>query len=910
MKQFSLIISLLLGGTAAFGGVPDRGELLYGAGRFGNARMEFERKADMPTPEGLEAAAHAADCLFMEGQYKEAAAAYSAIPTELLSPSQEAQCSLNHAICLIQTGEVDQAYKLLEVAMGNKTTASTARYYLGTLAYDDGDFNRARELFRGVGAGGDYGTDAQIYLARIEYMCQNWHEAESESARLLRMPSLTESQRLELERINGEALYRLDRRSAAMDRLRPYVRKAPVPELSALYLVGLADYEDGDYDSALEKLEPVAEEGEGSMRQSAYLIIGQALLRQGDRDGALLAFRNASVMTDDPATRETALYNYAVAGLQGTVPFGSGTEPFEEYLREFPAGPHADRVRELLVASYMTENNYDEALRRVEAIRNPSADVLKAKTRILYNLASRAYRKGDYATARRHIQAAATASKYDVASGAEMVLLEAQMLSAEGKTEDAIKKYEQYLREAPRAAANRPVASYMLGYALLGEGLLTRADKSFADAATAYSGDATVSADILNRRGDIRYYSSQFGPAANFYSQAYEASRQTGDYALYNLARMQGFQRLYSEKLRTIESFEREFPKSVLMPSVLIEKAQAQIASGSSADAIPTLARVIAEYGNSPIGRNAYIQKAMTEAEIGRIDDAVATYEALITNYPTSEAAAQASPLLKNLLVNHDRPEAYLTFIQSIPDAPAPDAVETDELTYRSTMKEYRSTPSVEVLEGYLSRFPDGIHAAEVLELAAEQLYSEDHIPEAVARWEEVERKAGDAETATRARLGQMRGARDMGDYERAGAVADAIIGSTASGLAITEAKFTRAQAYSEAGQTEQAIELWQELADDPMSEIGAKSAFFAADALNESGRSEVALQRAKALTASGTPYHYWVARAFILTSDILRDREKDFQAREYLQALRQNYPGTETDIFDMIDTRLNSPKE
>ena len=108
----------------------------------------------------------------------------------------------------------------------------------------------------------------------------------------------------------------------------------------------------------------------------------------------------------------------------------------------------------------------------------------------------------------------------------------------------------------------------------------------------------------------------------------------------------------------------------------------------------------------------------------------------------------------------------------------------------------------------------------------------------------------------------------------------------------------------------EQAIELWQELADDPMSEIGAKSAFFAADALNESGRSEVALQRAKALTASGTPYHYWVARAFILTSDILRDREKDFQAREYLQALRQNYPGTETDIFDMIDTRLNSPKE
>lgn len=884
----------------------ERASALMADGRYGQARMEFERLANSTTPAGAEAAALAADCLFLEGDYRGAAAAYAAVPSDLLSPRRHAQSALNQAVALIETDDVEQVADLLEVALGHDATANDARYYLGALAYDDGDFDRAEEMFRGVGKG-KLANDARVYLARIDYMRQNWKEASSQAEALLRQGNLSENQRLELERISGEALFRQGERHAAMDRLRPYVRRAEVPELSALYIVGVADYEDGDYAAALEKLEPVAENGVGTMRQSAYLIIGQALLRQGDREGAVLAFRTAAAADDgNDDTREMAMYNFAVASLEGNVPFGSGSEPFEDYLRVYPNGPHADSVRELLIAGYMNQSNYDEALERVRAIRNPGPEVLKAKSRILYNLASRAYRQGDFAAARRFIAEAGTSTRFDAPSGAEMVLLEAQMLSAEERPADAIKKYDAYLQQAPRAAANRPMASYMLGYALLSEGHLTRADKAFADAAPAFASDAAVSADILNRRGDIQYYGRNFAPAAGFYSRAYEAAPAAGDYALFNLARMQGFQRLYGEELRTLEAFEREFPASVLMPKVLMEKAQAQISSGNSDAAIPTFARVIEGYGDSPLGRNAYIQKAMTEAETGRTDDAVATYEALITRYPTSEGAAQAAPLLKNLLVSAGRPEAYLTFIESVPEAPAPDASEADDLSYRAAAKQYSLTHDPAALKAYLDRFPDGSRAAEVLETLAERHYADGNIPAALESWTALERKAPDAAAATRARLGQMRAYRDMGAYEHAGAVADAIIGSSASAMALTEARFTRAQAYAEADQTEQAVALWVMLAEDPMSEYGAKSAFFAAEALNEAGRSEPAMQRAKALTTSGTPYHYWVARAFILISDILRDRDKDFQAREYLQALRQNYPGSEPDIFDMIDSRLN----
>ena len=58
-------------------------------------------------------------------------------------------------------------------------------------------------------------------------------------------------------------------------------------------------------------------------------------------------------------------------------------------------------------------------------------------------------------------------------------------------------------------------------------------------------------------------------------------------------------------------------------------------------------------------------------------------------------------------------------------------------------------------------------------------------------------------------------------------------------------------------------------------------------------------------LINSGTSHTYWLARAFIVLSDVYAAEGKSFEAREYLQSLRENYPGKEPDIKEMIDKRL-----
>ena len=76
---------------------------------------------------------------------------------------------------------------------------------------------------------------------------------------------------------------------------------------------------------------------------------------------------------------------------------------------------------------------------------------------------------------------------------------------------------------------------------------------------------------------------------------------------------------------------------------------------------------------------------------------------------------------------------------------------------------------------------------------------------------------------------------------------------------------------------------------------------------LLDHGKTDRAALAADALISSDTPHRYWLARGFILYSDILRKQGKTFEANEYLKSLRSNYPGTEADIFEMIDSRLNT---
>lgn len=882
--------------------------VLYAAGRYAEARNAFANFAARYPGSVLRTlcAKNMADCLFAAGDYSEAMKAYGAIDPAGLSGPMASELYYREGFCALAMGDKTRARSLFAKATAGGDYGSAARFHMAAIDYSNGDYASARALLRQVDTTKAPGDMADYYLASIDLAEGNYAQAASTARALARRRSLEPAAAAQMHRVAGEGLYRSGDHAEGLKELRLYIDAVTDPAPEACYLAGLGEYENGNYAAAVELLGKATAADDASLVQSAYLYTGQALHHRGDDAAAILAFDKAVKSGgSDAGVREAAYYNYAVAKSTGAqVPFASSADIFEDFLRLYPTGVYSDRVRTYLADGYMADKDYARALERLEGIANPGKRTIAAKQRLLYLLGADEISANKLAAARMHLDAAKAYADADVATAAEIVLLRAQLDALEGDNASAATGFRRYLT-SKTAQPNASVARYGLGYALMAQSDYDGARKAFSEIEGERAFSAQQRADVLNRLGDISFAKTDFKDAAAYYRRAYNTAPASGDYAAFHGARMLGFVRDYEGKLRAIDAFTGEFPQSVLIPDAMLERTQALISLGRNAEAVDTYRRLTETYAGTPQGRRGYLEMAMTLLDMNRKDEAAAAYRDVISMYPTSEEAVQAAGLLKNIYAAEGHGDRYLAFMESVENAPEVSADDTERLTFESAMATHKRSGDSAPLKAYLDRFPDAPHAPQALLIIAQEEYDADRIPESLELFKTLETKAPNSAIATDARLGVMRAARDLGDYALAGSTAEAIINSSAAPAALAEAVYTRGVALDADGRTAEAIELWQSQAGDTKNIFGAKSAYHAAEALFESGETDKALDAVQAFTTSGSPHSYWVARGFILQSDIYRKKGKDFEAREYLEALRDNYPGTETDIFSMIESRL-----
>ena len=109
--------------------------------------------------------------------------------------------------------------------------------------------------------------------------------------------------------------------------------------------------------------------------------------------------------------------------------------------------------------------------------------------------------------------------------------------------------------------------------------------------------------------------------------------------------------------------------------------------------------------------------------------------------------------------------------------------------------------------------------------------------------------------------------------------------------------------------QNEYAIKDLEELSKDMRSAQGAEAGYLLAELNFKGGDSDKAQDCVFTLIDSATPQQYWLARGFILLADIYIEKGDNFQAKQYLQNLKNNYSGDD-EIAEMIQERFNRLEE
>lgn len=121
----------------------------------------------------------------------------------------------------------------------------------------------------------------------------------------------------------------------------------------------------------------------------------------------------------------------------------------------------------------------------------------------------------------------------------------------------------------------------------------------------------------------------------------------------------------------------------------------------------------------------------------------------------------------------------------------------------------------------------------------------------------------------------------------------------------LIEARYLRGKAYQQVNENDNAMADFQFLANDTRSIFGAEAQFILADTYYRWKSYERVEAQVKEFMQKGTPHQYWMARALIVLSDTYLAKGDEFQARQYIESLKNNYQGSEADIQQMINERL-----
>ena len=908
----------------------------------------------------LEARLLIGDYYFYASDFAQALGAYNDVDFNSLNTAQRTVYTYRKGLSMTKVGLFDEARPMFEDLVGDKEHGNAARFYIAYLDYVAQDYDKALEGFRAVDettvAGADRkgmkrsweysptGLEAGYYITHIEYHKGRYQDVVDHGRDLLQKSPVPELVP-EMNRIIGESYYKLGEESVAGQFLEAYLASdQSTPVNSAVYIMGVIDYNQGNYQRATELFGSLTDL-DNEIGQSSYLYLGQCAMRSKDYSSAAIAFEKAYSPGYDTKVSETALYNYAVACTSGgKVPFGSSIDLLETFIKTYPKSQYASTVDEFLATAYYNERDYHKALASIERIANPKEKVLAAKQKVLYELGIEALSNGRNDDAIDYMTKAANMGKYDQKLATQSYLWLGDAHYAKADYTKAAEAYESFMNNASPSDANYDLAMYNAAYAYYMKNNFAKARELFKKAVGRLPSD--LQSDATLRIADCNYFTGKPKEALKGYAEAEQKDCRAKDYALFQHANMQGMIGNHKAKLSELDDLQKKYPQSVWIPVAMLEKAQTYEELGKTSDAIAAFKALTTKYPQSVEARQGMLQLAIVYLNSGKRSDAEEVYCDVIRRWPSSEQAQAANEDLRRIYASRGELQQYRQFLSSIPNSPQLDDDDMEQLTFEAAENDVaQNSDDINKMQLYVEQYPNGKYLASALyyiassksanqdyesaiealnklishrgdsNYAPQALYMKAQIMETtmmcepieiVKIYKELERRGG-ADYTVEAYLGVMRNtpkASEQLDY------AQKLL--SLNGLTTEqqeEARYYRAKASLEKKDKTQAESDLKELTKNVKSLFGAKAAVELGELYLADARLSDAESLLVGFTDEGTPHQYWLARGFIVLADVYAAQGKTSLAKEYVKSLRDNYPGSEPDIHDMINQRLKNYK-
>ena len=357
--------------------------------------------------------------------------------------------------------------------------------------------------------------------------------------------------------------------------------------------------------------------------------------------------------------------------------------------------------------------------------------------------------------------------------------------------------------------------------------------------------------------------------------------------------------------------------------------------------------RLVNDFPNSPLTSQGGVQLGQLYYNNGNYQQSIQSYKDVIANFPGSDDARNALISLESVYRDMNDIQTYVDYANSLPGGLRISTSRQDSLTYLAAENVYmrgNRSEAESAMNRYLQSYPNGAYNSDAyyylgviadennnrqqalshfrrvidagnikfidnaLIYTSQTEYQNENWQQALA---DYSRLASSARNTTNQQVGQMgvvRTQSKLGNYYEATRAATTLLSnSNLSTEIITEVRYLRGKAYQQINETNSALEDFQFVSNDTRSVYGAEAQFILADTYYKQNAYDRAENQVNEFMQKGTSHQYWMARALIVLSDTYLAKGDEFQARQYLESLRNNYSGDEDDIQQMINARLGN---
>ncbi|MDR0506773.1 MAG: tetratricopeptide repeat protein [Dysgonamonadaceae bacterium] len=882
---------------------------------------------------------------FAEEEYAKAIFWLEESNIDALPETQQEDYAYRMAFSCMKTGKKNEAIRLFSLLKDNSNNyRNTAIYYLAWINFSENEYTQALGLFNQLKDKMEFRPEVLYYICRINFIQGRYSQTVSDGNILLNnYPD--NSHNAEINRIIGISHYHEENYTQAIKYLDRFFSSGEEISSEEYSVMGMSHYMQKDYSKAVKYLN-LSKPGNNERGQSAYLYIGQSYLNLKDYNNALRAFESASRMDFDSSAKEAATYNYAMLLYQNSVSaFGESVTVLENFLNVYPNSIYSDKVNDALVDIYLTTKNYETALASIAKIKKPGKRILEARQKIYYYLGTIAFTNRNNAEAIRYFSQAIEAGNYAPVEKNLAIYWKGESYYKNGEYTLAINDYNIFLQSGNNAGNLRTLASYNIAYCYFKQQQYIRAESYFQTYISNESNKTATLSDAYARLGDCYLYNRQFADAEKAYGQSAAVMPSAGDYALFQKGFVMGLLKNYKGKIAQMDRLISDFPDSPYIMDAIYEKGQAYVMSENNSAAIETYQMLLNKYPQSNPARKAGIQLGLLYYNINQPEKAAAAYKNVIAKYPGSEEAKVALQDLKSVYFDMNDIAGYVDYVKSLGGVTPFNAAEQDSLTYFAAEKFFNKgdiNQAQIALKGYLQAFPNGTFSLNAHYYIANTYYQQKNYAEAkkeyaktlefgdtrfteeaVARTAELQyrdkeyenalisyqRLQNIAESKNNKEVGALGMIRSAAQLRKSSAIINAanilLKDKTISPEIATEARYFRAKAYLDTKENRLAEKDLENLAKDTRTAFGAEAKYLLAQHYFDTGHPMETKIIVQDYIKQGTPHQYWLARSYILLSDVCAAEKDALQARQYLESLQNNYKNTNDDIHQLIKERL-----